>query len=103
MYVHSFCFLGGIERRLTPRVVSQGTTMHVPREPRHHIRAYHIKYSFRESEMVKWSVDVLEICVVRDSFYVAGGANTGPIFRNTRRLIHSFGFVPVLARCSDKN
>ena len=52
--------------------------------------------------MVKWSVDVLEICVVRDSFYVACGANTGPIFRNTRRLIHSFGFVPVLARCSDK-
>jgi hypothetical protein len=41
--VCSSCFLlGGIERSPTPRVVFQGTTMHVPRDPRHHIRAYHI-------------------------------------------------------------
>ena len=40
-----FSLLDGIERKKPPRVVFQGTTMHVPREPRHHIRAYHINYS----------------------------------------------------------
>ena len=29
-------------------------------------------------------------------------SSTGPVYWSTRCLVHSFAFVPVLARCSDK-